>query len=77
MNKKDSKFKKAKFSWYEFEDHKIVNREAYAILKGKWAYTLEGKKKIKGNYFSIVEEYSKVPEGSEAEFQEIIKKYNL
>lgn len=46
---------KARVSWVEFEGtrrrHKKIDREAYAILKGDWAYTLEEKKKNQRELF--------------------------
>lgn len=50
---------------------KLVEREAYAIIIGNWAYLAEGKKRTDGKHFRIITTYPKAPKGTADTFKEI------
>lgn len=52
---------------------KLVEKEAYAIIVGKWAYILEGKKRTDGKHFWILEKYARAPKGTADVFKKIEK----
>ena len=54
-----------------------MTKQALAIIKGEWAYTLSGKKHTTSKHFLRVYKYRVAPEGTEEEFAQITRKYNL
>lgn len=54
-----------------------MTKQALAIIKGEWAYTLSGKKHTTDKHFHRAYKYKVAPEGTEEEFLEIAKKHNL
>lgn len=52
-------------SWEGSRKHpKLVMHTAQAVIKGNWAYTLDGdKKKMDGKYLTVIKSYSRKPQG--------------
>ena len=53
---------------------KVIDCEAYGIIKGDWVYTEYGKKSLKGKYVHITKEFDKAPCGTAAIFKSIEKR---
>lgn len=54
-----------------------MEKQCLAIIKGKWAYTLAGKKHTTAKHFLGAYKYKVAPSGTEEEFAQIAKKHNL
>lgn len=54
-----------------------MEKQCLAIIKGKWAYTLSGKKHTTAKHFLGTYKYKVAPEGTEEEFSQITQKYDL
>lgn len=53
---------------------KLVYHDAYAVIKGNWAWLDTGeKKKVDGKHFVITETYTKAPKGTATIFKQIKK----
>lgn len=70
---------KIKFEeWVGSRNHgRFHTREAVAVVKNNWAYTLQGKKLLTGNHVLGIERFKRAPKGTSKEFAQIAKKYNL
>lgn len=54
-----------------------MEKQCLAIIKGKWAYTLNGKKHTTAKHFLRAYKHKVAPEGTEEEFAQITQKYDL
>lgn len=76
--KEDPDIEKAKIRygvWEGTRKHpKLVEEEAYALIKGDWAYLEDGtRKKLSGKHIEIKERYSRAPRGTADIFKKIKK----